>query len=112
MLCRTLSAAVLLVATVAPSASTNLMTYERTTAHDKYGRLMLPSCVEYSNDNSQRNSLGDTNDTTAVTNNCSYEVGVQAKRKTFFNDSCQRLRPGETRVFTDSGHGFGGVQSC
>lgn len=112
MLCRTLAIAAVLAATAAaaPSTSVTLITHEDA-SQAQYGQS-LPSCVEYSNENTQRNRLGDTNDTTTVTNNCSYEVGVQAKRKLFFNDNCQHLPPGATTVFTDSGHGFGGVQSC
>lgn len=111
MLCKTVATAVVLTAAAVSSTSVTSTGYQLA-SHVQYGQLMLPSCVDYSNENTSRNDLGDTNDITTVTNNCSYQVGVKAKRKFFFDDFCQQLEPGETHVFTDSGHGFGGVQSC
>lgn len=95
MLCRTLAIAAVLAATAAaaPSTSVTLITHEDA-SQAQYGQS-LPSCVEYSNENTPRNRLGDTNDTTTVTNNCSYEVGVQAKRKLSSTTTVNTCRQGQ-----------------
>lgn len=108
---RTATATAIIFSAVAFSfTSVTLIGYERSTAQAKRGQL--PSCVEYFNENTPRNSFGDTDDTTTVTNGCSYEVGVKAKRRLFLDDNCKQLAPGESYPFRDSGHGFAGIESC